>query len=157
MAARLVTPLRRVEQAEWCTRIMIYLAITYSGVSVLFFTPMSYDSTSKIMTLGWGLFQVVPGVIALISVISRRYMIEWAVVTFIAAGVAMYAFLTYVSVFTQSPNHGGRAGDITALLAFCGARFFYLWKQYIRAATERSARLTAQDGVPHEPSGKGEG
>lgn len=138
-----MTALAKLEKAEWLSRILAYGFIVISGVFVLLYPPRTYDSASSIMTVGWGLLQAIPGLIALIAAIKRKYFIEWAIIGLISGGILLYGFLSWVSVLQEGMGHGGRAGDIMALFALCSARFFFLWKQFKRAEVDLEARTMA--------------
>lgn len=123
----------RLRAAERACRAALFMFVAYSGFSALAFPPGSYADYAELMTTAWGVLQLIPALIALWAVATGRVLWEWRMLPAMIVGVSMYAALGWVQAVTDVPSHGGRAGDISALVFVLAARFFYLWRKVVQA------------------------
>lgn len=125
---------------------VVYALITVSGASVLLHPPRSYGYVADVLTLGWGLLQLL-AVVGVVSVITRKPLWEWRVVALVACGILLYALVSYMAVGAEGPGHLPRATDVTALSVALIARFFALWRKVEQAKVQARAEAGAGEGV----------
>lgn len=104
----------RNDPAAWkIARTVAYLVFTAGGVAVLVWPPVSYAPTAAGLTALWGVLLVGSGLAAAFGVAFARYAWEWSAAYFLAAGLAVYAFLSWGTV-AAAPGNIPRALIITS-------------------------------------------
>lgn len=115
-------------------RVAAYLAFAAGGLAVLVWPPVSYSGAATWLTVSWGILLLVPGSAAAAGIIARRYVWEWVAAWFLAAGLAVYACLSWATV-ADSPGNAPRALILTGLTLKVLARAAQM------AMEDRRARL----------------
>ena len=124
---------------------VVYALITVSGASVLLHPPRSYGYVADVLTIGWGVLQLL-AVVGVVSVIARKPLWEWRAIAPVACGILLYAVVSYMAVGAEGFGHLPRATDITALAVALGARFFALWRKVEQAKIQARAQSGAGEG-----------
>lgn len=120
-------------------RAIAYLWIAWSGASVLYHPPRSYDVVAQHLTIGWGVLQLA-AIVAAFAVLTRRPILEWSVLAIFGAGIGLYAAMSWQSVALEGIGHMPRASDITALVWLVVSRFFDQWQRVEQAKSIARAR-----------------
>lgn len=116
------------------TRAGAYLLFAASGLAVLVWPPLSYSGAATWLTVAWGILLLGPGVAAAIGVLARRYVWEWVSAWWVAAGLAIYACLSWATV-AESLGNAPRALILTGITLSVIARAGHM------AAEDKRARL----------------
>ncbi len=117
-------------------RAIAYFWIAAAGLMVLICPPRSYEGLSLWLTVAWGVLYVIPGGIAGVATIIRRYVWEWVSVWLIAGGTALYAILSWQTALAPGGlGNTPRACIMTGLVALLLSRAFQL------GIDDRRARL----------------
>lgn len=85
-------------------RATVYLLLALAGIAVLTWPPRSYSNVGTWLTVTWGILLLGPGVAAAAGIILRRYVWEWVATWWLAAGVAIYALLSWGKVVDSLGN-----------------------------------------------------
>lgn len=102
-------------------RAVAYLAFAAAGLAVLTWPPVSYSGVSTWLTITWGLLLLGPGLAAAGGVLLRRYAWEWVASWLLAAGLSIYALLSWGTV-VDSLGNAPRALILTAAATMFVAR-----------------------------------
>lgn len=130
------------------TRLLIavtYLVVIAAGASVLHYPPRSYAPVGDLLTATWGVLCLLPALVSLVGVIMRRHVLEWAPLYLLAAGLTIYAALSWWQVpesLGSMPRAWLIVGGVTATLA----RATWLATQDLEARRAAIARAEVSDG-----------
>ena len=116
------------------TRAGAYLLFAVAGLAVLIWPPRSYSGAATWLTVAWGILLLGPGVAAAFGVLARWYVWEWVSAWWIAAGLAIYACLSWATV-AESLGNAPRALILTGVTLAVIARAGQM------AAEDKRARL----------------
>lgn len=131
----------------WC-----YLWGTVAGIAVLTYPPRTYIGTDLIITVAWGVILLASSTIAVIGVLTRRYALEWAACYAIAAGIALYAYLSWGSV-PGSLGSIPRAAILTGVIGVPLARGTSLAIEDYMARTAKIARRGGREASERDANG----
>jgi len=94
-----------------------FLAV--SGAGGVFFPPSSITAQAgampQVITAG---VLLVASLVAVISILWKKWRLEWIAAYFAAAGLAVYVFAVWTIVFTDQPSRLQQAASLTALIGF---------------------------------------
>lgn len=139
---------RRPKQwLEDLARAAAYGFFVVSGIGALVFPLQSYDQITDLFNTGWGVLQL-PALLAMVAVLARKPLLEWRVLPIIAAGIALYAVISWIAFSTQVFSHLGRAGEMTALTLLVIARYFALWQKVEDAERLEAVLSTHREDHP---------
>lgn len=130
------------------TRLLIavtYLVVIAAGASVLYHPPKSYAGLGELLTTTWGVLCLGPALVSLAGVILRLHVLEWAPLYLLAAGLTIYAALSWWQVpesLGSMPRAWLIVGGVTATLA----RATWLATQDLEARRAVLARAEVTNG-----------
>lgn len=99
-----------------------WLCAMVAGVWVLVDPPKSYQGLGAALTVAWGVMLAAGGVTCAAAHALRRYQLELPGLVLALGGVSVYAYLSWVSTFTDSPGSGPRALLLVLLACLIVAR-----------------------------------
>lgn len=123
-------------------RALAYLCAVVTGAGLLFV----YDNPSQVhmgILSTTGLMLLVAGLMALVSTVLKRWMLEWVALTGVLFGIFVYLLAIWSRVGENSSSVVG-AGAITMLFIFIAIRFVDLtvfYKRYKRLSQVRNRVL----------------
>lgn len=118
----------------WC-----YVWGTVAGIAVLVYPPRTYIGSDLIITIVWGTLLLAACAVAVLGVVVRRYVLEWAACYAMAVGIALYAYLSWAAV-PGSIGSIPRASILTGLIGVPLARGTFIAIEDYMARTARIAR-----------------
>lgn len=110
-----------------------------AGAWVLVSPPKSYDAIGLALTTVWGSFLLGGSLLVAASHALRKYKVEVPGLVLALGGVSIYAHLSWVQTFTDSPGSGPRACLLLVLAALLVARIRIL--MHIDRQARRMASL----------------
>lgn len=116
-----------------------WVAGMVAGAWVLVAPPKSYDGLGLALTTVWGLFLLGGSLLVAASHALRKYKVEVPGLILALGGVSIYAYLSWVQTFTDSPGAGPRACLLLVLAAHLVARIRIL--MHIDRQARRMASL----------------
>lgn len=130
--------------------VRVGIAVTYvltaaAGAAVLNYPPKSYAGLSAMVALLWGALLLGPALASAAGVILRRHVLEWAPLYLIAAGLFIYAVLSWWQV-PASLGSMPRAFLIAAGMTTAITRATYLATVDLEARRPAMIRAEVDDG-----------
>lgn len=116
-----------------------WVAGMVAGAWVLVSPPQSYDTIGLALTTVWGAFLLGGSLLVAVAHAFRKYKIEIPGLILALGGVVIYAYLSWVATFTDSPGSGPRACLLLVLAALLVARIRIL--MHIDRQARRMASL----------------
>lgn len=120
---------------SWRTaRAVAYVCFALAGLAVLAWPPVSYSGVATWLTITWGVLLLAPGVAASLGVVLRRYVWEWVSSWLLAAGLSIYALLSWSTVIES-------LGNAPRALILSAASIMFVARGIQMGIEDRRARL----------------
>ena len=118
-----------------------YVCLALAGVSMMVFPSPLYDSLAWLSVTVGSVLLIIPGIIATIGVLARRYRLEWVALPPLVIGLALYAVLAFAGVaFDARPTGLPGAFALASVTAIYASRLFQLQADDRRARMAVAAR-----------------
>lgn len=106
---------------------LIYSLMSFAGASALIEPPRTVsEAWGSLLTIVWGLFLVLGGVVGAITCIFGKWWLEKPALLSVAVGALMYASVVLALHFSDPGNRLAQLAFVLSSVVQCGIRFLHI-------------------------------